>query len=236
MAESKNGNLKNFIAMVKTEGLMRSSRYNVSMRLPKSVTSSPNMRKILLFCSDVTIPGVTLATNQIRIHGEVREVPNEKMFDNASLNFFVDNNMEVKKFFDSWVNSIQNPITRNFNYYDQYITEIKIDIEDTKDRKRYEVTMHECYPKNIGQLQVGYDQKEVMKLQVSINYKYWTSKSFAAPKETKDSPWDRFLKMPTINNRELISEPSVAVPDQYVSDFSGFQENFNTFTEYNGRA
>jgi len=135
MAEPKNGNLKNFVALVKTEGLMRTSRYNVSLRIPKSMSYSPNMRKILLFCSDITIPGVTIATNQIRIHGEVREAPNEKMFDNASMSFYVDNNMEVKKFFDQWIESIQNPFTRNFNYYDDYISEIKIEVEDTKDRK-----------------------------------------------------------------------------------------------------
>lgn len=235
MAEPKNGNLKNFIAMVKTEGLMRTSRYTVSMRLPKSITNTPNMRKILLFCNDITIPGVTLVTNQLRIHGEVREAPNEKMFDNATMNFYVDNNMEVKKFFDSWMNSIQHPITRNFNYYDEYITEIKIDVEDTKDRKRYEITMFECYPKNVGQIQVGYDQKEVMKLQVSMNYKYWKSKAYDAPKETKESPWSRFLQMPTINGRELTSLPSV--PDQYMNDFGGFQNTYNNTTlDYNGRA
>lgn len=233
MAQPKNGNLKNFIAQVKTEGLMRTSRYSVSMRLPKSINSSANMRKILLFCSDITIPGVTIATNQIRIHGEVREAPNEKIFDNANLSFYVDNNMEVKKFFDSWVNSIQNPVTRNFSYYDDYTTEIKVDIEDTKDRKRYEVSLYECYPKNVGQIQVGYDQKEVMKLQVSINYKYWKSRAYAAPKETKESPWSRFLKVPTINGRELVSQPSV--PEEYNTNFNGFQQDYNQMS-YSGRA
>jgi hypothetical protein len=233
MSEPKNGNLKNFIAMVKTEGLMRTSRYNVSMRLPRSITTSPNMRKVLLYCSDITIPGITLATNQLRIHGEIREAPTEKMYDNANMTFYVDNNMEVKKLFDTWMNSIQHPVTRNFNYYDEYTTEIKIDVEDTKDRKRYEITMHECYPKNIGQIQVGYDQKEVMKLQVSMQYKYWKSKAYAAPKETKESPWDRFLKVPTINGRELTSQPSV--PEQYNDNFQGFQQDYNQMS-YSGRA
>lgn len=232
MSEPKNGTLKNFIALVKTEGLMRTSRYTVSIRVPKSMSYAPNMRKILLFCSDITIPGVTMATNQIRIHGEVREAPNEKMFDNANLSFYVDNNMEVKKFFDQWMESIQDPWSRNFNYYDDYTSEIKIEVEDIKNRKRYEIEMNECYPKNVGQIQVGYDQKEVMKLQISMNYKYWTSRSFLAPKETKESPWDRFLKMPTLNDRELSSYASV--PEEYNSNFSGFQQEYNTMS-YDGR-
>lgn len=232
MSEPKNGVLKNFISLVKTEGLMRTSRYTVSIRVPKSMSYAPNMRKILLFCSDITIPGVTMATNQIRIHGEVREAPNEKMFDNANLSFYVDNNMEVKKFFDQWMESIQDPFSRNFNYYDDYTSEIKIEVEDTKNRKRYEIEMNECYPKNVGQIQVGYDQKEVMKLQISMNYKYWTSRSFSAPLETKESPWARWTKLPTLNDRELSSYASV--PEQYASNFTGFQQDYNTMN-FSGR-
>ena len=136
----------------------------------------------------------------------------------------VDNNLEVKKFFDAWTDSIQDPETRTFSYYKEYITQIKLDIEDLKDRKRYEVIMHECYPKNVGQVQLGFEQKDIMKLQVSMNYKWWTSKAYNAPQETKTSPWDRFFKTPTINNKE-ISLPSV--PDQYTNDFSAFQNNVN---------
>jgi hypothetical protein len=236
MAEPKNGNLKNFIALVKTEGLMKSSRYTVSMNVPRSISYSINMRKILLFCSDVTIPGVTIATNQIRTHGEVMEAPNEKMYDNANLSFYVDNNMEVKDFFDEWISRIQHPKTRNFYYYDDYTTDIKIEVEDTKNRKRYQVTMYECYPKNVGQIQIGYDQKEVMKLQISMNYKFWASESFEAPIETKESPWSRFLKTPTINGRELMSQNSTQqVPQEYNSNFSGFQQEYNQLT-FDGRA
>jgi len=232
-----NGSLQNFIAVVKTEGLMRSSRYAVSMRLPKSIPNNPDMRKILLFCSDITIPGVTIATNQLRIHGEVREAPNEKIFDNANMTFYVDNNMEVKDFFDSWVESIQHPVTRNFNYYDQYTTEIMIDVEDLTDRKRYQIIMYEAYPKNVGQIQVGYDQKEVMKLSVSMNYKYWVSRLYAAPEETKESPWNNYTQ---VNNNvvEMTNiQQSVLVPDSYIDNFNDFQTEFNyeDTLDYNGR-
>lgn len=225
MAESKNGALKNFIATVKTEGLMRSSRYAVTLTPPRSVGAFKDLKKILLFCSDVQMPGVQLSTTQIRQYGELRESPYEKQFDNINMTFYVDNNMAVKNFFDTWVSSIQDPKTRTFEYYDYYTTNIVLEIEDLKDRKRYEVKLSECYPKNVGSVSVGYDNKEVMKLQVSMNYKYWTSRAFDAPKETKESPWARFLKMPTINGRELESLPSV--PAEYTDNFTGFQESLN---------
>jgi hypothetical protein len=225
MAESKNGALKNFIATVKTEGLMRSSRYAVTLSPPRSVGSFKDLKKILLFCADVQMPGVQLNTTQIRQYGELRESPYEKQFDNVSMTFYVDNNMAVKNFFDTWMDSIQDPNTRAFEYYDYYTTNMSLDIEDLKDRKRYEVKLFECYPKSVGSVSVGYDNKEIMKLQVSMNYKYWTSRAFDAPKETKESPWARFLKMPSINGRELDSLPSL--PQDYANSFTKFQESFN---------
>lgn len=225
MAEKKNGALKNFIATVKTEGLMRSSRYSVTLSPPRSVGAFNNLKKVLLFCSDVQMPGVQLNTTQIRQYGELRESPYEKQFDNVNMTFYVDNNMVVKNFFDTWMDSIQDPYTRTFEYYDYYTTNMSLDIEDLKDRKRYEVKLFECYPKSVGSVSVGYDNKEVMKLQVSMNYKYWTSRAFDAPKETKESPWARFLKMPSINGRELDSLGSL--PQDYADKFTAFQESFN---------
>ena len=166
--------LKNFISLVKTEGLMRTSRYSIVLSPPKDMRGQRDMRKIQLFCSDVQIPGVTLSTTQIRMFGEVRESPYEKMFDNITLSFYVDNNMKVKQFFDDWMGIIQSPSSRNFGYYKNYITDMILSVEDTKDRKRYEVRLFECYPKNVGGISMAHESKEVMKLQVSMNYKNWT--------------------------------------------------------------
>lgn len=221
----KNSGLRNFISNIKTEGLMRSSRYAVMMTPPKSLGNIVNMRKLLLFCSEISLPGQALTTNQIRTYGEIREVPSEKMFDNISMTFYVDNNMEVKLFFDRWMDSIQNPYTRTFEYYDNYITDLDIDVEDLKDRKRYSVKLSECYPKSISPVSLGYETKDVMKLQVSMNYKYWRSTPYGTPKETKESPWSRFLQMPTINGQPIPGLTSV--PTEYTNNFGGFQQQVN---------
>lgn len=223
---SKNGNLNNFIATVKNEGLMRTSRYAVTITPPKDLTSlGTNIRKIMMFCSDVSLPAINLSTVPIRQYGEAREVPYEKMYDNISMTFYVDNNMEVKLFFDRWMDIIQNPYTRTFNYYNNYTTTMDIDVEDLKDRKRYNVQALECYPKSVGAIQMGYDNKEIMKLTVSMNYKYWKSVPYGAVSDKKESPWSRFLQAPTINGKQIIDTPSV--PDSYVNNFSGFQNEVN---------
>ena len=67
--------LDEFIATVKTQGMMRSNRYTVTMG---DVVNDPdNLRQIMMYCSDVQLPGVNISTAQLRTYGELRETPYE---------------------------------------------------------------------------------------------------------------------------------------------------------------
>jgi hypothetical protein len=221
---AKSTKLKEFIANVKNGGLMKASRYSVLMSTPASISGKQknDIRKILLFCSDANLPGLNISTAQNRTFGEVREAPYDRIYDNVNMTFYVDQNMDVKEYFDDWINSIQNPNTRFFEYYKNYITEMYIQIEDARDDSRYLVILHECYPKSLSPIQIGYDNKENMKLQVSMNYKSWSH--FKIPASTKAEPgaWDSLFKLPTINNREI---------GDYFGNFSGYQSNANQLPE-----
>ena len=229
----KNTNLTNFIASIKTDGLIRTNRYSVTLTPPKSVGDIGDMRKMLLYCSDVQLPGVNISTAPVRTFGELREAPYEKLFDNLNMTFYVDNNMFVKAFFDRWINCIQNPQSRTFEYYNNYITNIKIEVEDMKDRKRYEVELYECYPKGVSPIQLSYESKEIMKLQVSMNYKNWISRPYNVPLDKRVSQWDAIKE-------------AFSVPDKFLNNFGGFQSDFNNaqpetagvvtgVTQYTGR-
>jgi hypothetical protein len=83
--------------------------------------------------------------------------------------------MTVKKIFDKWANKIADPITRTYGFYKDYVIDMKIQVQDTMEKTCYIVTLHECYPKTISNVQMDYSSKDVMKLQVTMQYKYWTS-------------------------------------------------------------
>ena len=112
--------LDRFIAEVKRFGLSRSNRYTVRFTPPVSIFH--DMSSLLLLCDQVNIPGLSYSTVQNRTYGELREVPYEKLFENLNFSFYVDKRMEVKAMFDRWMEYIQHPIRRTFNYYDSYIT------------------------------------------------------------------------------------------------------------------
>lgn len=50
------------------------------------------------------------------------------------------------------------------------------DLLRTPEKVVYQVTLHECFPKQINMVPLGYDAVGVQRLSVTFAYKYWTSK------------------------------------------------------------
>lgn len=206
--------IKDFISEVKKGALARSNRYAVSFTPPTNVQKAyltgvepSTLRKTILFCDQIQLPGLNLSTVQNRTFGEFRETPYEKLFDNINMSFYVDNDMKVKSLFDSWMASIQDPTTRTFRYYDQYTCDMTIEVQDLNDKTRYQCKLFECYPKTIGAVQMDYASKDVMKLSITMQYKYWT----AEPKSV-------------LPNDQTVSTGLI---DRFTKDFTGFQQSLN---------
>jgi hypothetical protein len=160
--------LNDFISKVKRDGLARTNRYTVL--IPKFGEKS---RDVVLLCDQVQLPGTNFNTADMRTYGETRKAPYERLYDDVNMSFYVDTSLTVKKFFDDWQNLIQDPISRNFNYYDTYTCNIIIEVQDLKNRSRYGVKLFEAFPKSIGAVQMDYAGKDVMKLSVNFAYKYY---------------------------------------------------------------
>ena len=221
--------MNEFLAAVKTEGLMRSNRFSVFFNVPASIQQTIDLRKVMLYCETAALPGVSVATVESKIFGEFREMPYGRLFENVGLQFFVDNSMTVKTLFDEWINSIQNPRTRVMNYYKNYITDIDITVYDLAEKKRYTVTLYEAYPKAIGAITLDYKDREVMRVTVSMNYKYWTASSVT---DIPSSSGSNVLDSALLNSG--FSGSGFKVPTQYFTNFNSYQTGFQSFEQ--GRA
>jgi hypothetical protein len=213
--------LNDFISQVKSEGIMRNNRYIVTMPIPNSVGFTGDIRKVLLFCDSIALPGVSLSTTPARTYGELREMPYEKLFSSVPMSFYVDNSMHVKQLFDKWQGAVQDPNSRNINYYRDYITNIDIDVLDIFDNTRYQVTLHEAYPKEIGSIQMDYSNRDVMKLGITMNYKYWTSGESTSGVNYPDNSgfFDKLISGFLGGSSKL--------PTNYFNDFPTFQSGYN---------
>lgn len=201
--------IEQFISNVKQGALARTNRFAVLFSAPKGMTEAnlTTFERVLLFCDSAQLPGANFSTTQNRSFGEFREVPYEKLYDQVSLTFYVDNKMSVKELFDDWQNVIYNPVTRTFGYYDDYTTTLKIQVQDINDNTCYEVELYECYPKSISNIQMDAASKDVMKITVGFQYKYWMASTVT-----------------TLANGEKIGD---GILDKFKSNFNKFQSALN---------
>lgn len=202
--------LDEFISHVKSVGLARTNRFSVVLAPPKGMGGYfSELNSILMLCDQIQLPGVNLATTQNRSFGEFREVPYEKLYGDIQLNFYVDNNLAVKNFFDQWMAVIQSPTTRTFEYYENYISDMTITVEDLEDNTRYSVVAYECYPKTVSPIQMDYSNKDVMKMQVTMQYKYWKPVNGQVQTPVMQSPLVRNELVPELSqiNQVVQDEP-----------------------------
>ena len=93
-----------------------------------------------------------------------------------------------------------------------------INVEDLNDESRYSVTAFEVYPKTVSPIQMDYASKDVMKIQVSMQYKYWTSQANRVENFDATTP-QQIGEYMAQNN---------LVPESYYNDFRNFQNQINT--------
>lgn len=203
--------LATFTSEVKTRGLARTNKYEVVIPFPDPTT---NTRLISLFCDSTSLPGITVATTPHRFYGEVREMPYERMFEPVTMTFYVDAAMTVKAAFDKWNFSIVDQQTRSVNYYENYVKPIYIyshtdgykptlgrgstvgevgpNAGQVVEESPCVITLHEAYPKVVGPIQLDAANKDIMKVSVTFQYRYWTSTQVGLPQNNnpEQDPFD----------------------------------------------
>lgn len=159
-------------------------------------------------------------------------MPYEKMFEPVTMTFYVDKEMKVKLFFDEWLSNIQNPFTRTFAYYEDYISNIDVIVYDTQLNSRYKVSMYEAYPKSISAIQMDYNNKDVMRIQVTFQYKYWRTTMMTSPYGDKAA----LAPGQTPAALQSLLTSGVSIPNSYWNNYTKFQNNVNSVTNSINRA
>lgn len=159
--------LNDFISKVKTEGLLTGTHYYV-------IFGDQFGKEVSLMCDGVNLPGLNNATTDIRLFGENREVPYIPMYANLDLSFISDREMKVKQYFEQWSNAVVNKTTRAVGYYSDYTKQIDIIVTDKEGKAVYCARVYEAYPKNIQDIRFGFDNKDIIRVNVSLAFKYWT--------------------------------------------------------------
>jgi hypothetical protein len=159
--------LNEFISKVKSEGLLTGTHYYV-------VFGDSTGKEVSLMCDSVNLPGLTNSTTDIRIFGENREVPYMPLYPSMELSFISDRKMIVKQYFEQWSNAVVNKTTRNVGYYSDYTKQLDVIVTDKESKIVYCARVFEAYPKSIQDISFGFENKDIIRVRVSLVFKYWT--------------------------------------------------------------
>jgi hypothetical protein len=169
-----------FKSSIRAEGLARQNRFYVDVSPPKSLVNEPitgDLRRILLRCKSVSVPGVSVSTSPERLVGEQVEKPYDRNFGPATMTFYMDQFFAGRTFFEQWIDSIQNSKTRTIGWYDDFVSrEINVNVLDLNDQLKMTLTLHDAHPKMIGQMQLDNSDAGVMTFDVTFDYHYYTTK------------------------------------------------------------
>lgn len=235
---------KEFVSKVKADGIARQNRFFIQISLPSLngasadlfSSSDYNFKKLHAFCKGVTVQGVNVATVSHRDVGETFEVPYDRNFSPATFTFYMDRNMYIRKFFEDWVNFIQDPSSRQLSYYKEFVSpEVIVCILDKNDRVNYMVVLYDVFPKTIGALSLDQGANDIMTFDVTLDYHYHLS--FVVPQssssEVGGAPDTQLYRTPNGEpapsriNRISISNPSVT-PIQRLNPMTSSQALQNT--------
>ena len=182
-----------FVSMVRQDGLARSNHFTVEFVVPKfssveqdrsltipgtsmKIPSPPgDVRNMVMMCHSVQLPGVNMATVPVVSTGPSVEMPTGRNYGSLQTSFYVDSRYKDRAIFDRWLNNIQNPVSKNFMYFKDYVTPMVIGVFDRNGDLKYRMDIKNAYPKTIGDVQLSYDSRELMKLDVTWLYTYWTA-------------------------------------------------------------
>lgn len=177
-------NISNFVSQVSKSGFSRLNRIAIRINPPFEVAKQLKFMDVnstvTYYAESVTMPGVELLTNELYLNGPPVTYPIKSDFKpGAMISFLVDDSMNQRKLFDTWLNFI-NPKEKDFDfrYRDDYIGKVTIfQINETGDDISYAVELQEAYPIRIGDVRGTWAEQEVVRLDVELSYRYWRNLS-----------------------------------------------------------
>ena len=187
-----------FIASIQRYGLSRPNRYDIlisnpatqrglgafsSESLTGTVPSSSNLLDaregndlVAIRCESIQLPGkATRSVAEENIYGPQYEVPQGITYSNQiSASFLLDRNMHVKRYFDGWMERIQDTKTLDMNFYENYVRDMVIRQLNEQDVPVYACLVSEVYPSSVEAVALSNaTRSDVSRLDVTFAFRLW---------------------------------------------------------------
>lgn len=183
-----NFNLEIFQAQIFDKSLARTNRFEVIISPPgRLITGRPyDSYGVSLLVEQVSFPMLNIATKPFKIFGPSyqRPITSEYGGEGISINFHIDRDMRLKRFFDDWMHTVVDPVTYTVGYQNEYIGTIEIRQLDEQDNITYRVELEEAFPRNMNLIDLNNSSSnQTHRLNVLFAYKRWKEMGLTNPVE-----------------------------------------------------
>lgn len=142
--------INKFVTLAKSQaglGFYKSTRFYVSMNVPNALSNRAKAfetessgalystisgtRDIVFLCHTANMPGTNFESqNNFKDYTSSGHVKRDVVYDynhsELNLNFFLDRELDVKRFFEAWAEQIISRRTYAINYYNDYVSDITL--------------------------------------------------------------------------------------------------------------
>jgi hypothetical protein len=169
------GSIADFLGNFKTTGVAKTSHFDVAI-----LASSADFARTLSFrCEAAEIPGRQLATVDNKIYGPVYKTPVQSIYAETSLRFIETGEMDIRVFFENWMDAIWDSKTNKMRYPDQWMYEMSVTQYDmvpqeekgTNLRKILTCVFKDSFPININQMATDWTDDGFHRTQVVLAYR-----------------------------------------------------------------
>ena len=146
-----------------------------------------NGRRVNAFCRSIAMPDRTMTTTPVITGpGAPRHFVTDHTYGDLTATFYADKYLRERQYFELWQKAAFNDRTNNFEFYDNYVSDIDIfqlgqfansaggsEDPNARDDITHGVKLYDCYPTNIGAPTLAYDATGVVEFTVTFKYRYW---------------------------------------------------------------
>jgi len=174
-------NLSDFQSLVLKDGLARPNRFEVMIQSPKIIDKfSSNYRVVNLLCESAVFPPHIIGIKPQQIYGPQYQRPFGVEYggEGIGLTFLLDTQLDVKSYFDLWMDNIVDPKEYYVHYEEDYATDIQIYQLDADDNITYTVKLEKAFPRSINLIDLNMGaNNQTSKVNVNFAFRRWSASS-----------------------------------------------------------
>ncbi len=196
-----------FLAHLKNTGVSKTSHFQVLIPVDPVLINDKttfDFGRVLAFrCEATDLPGRQLVTQDNRIYGPIYKTPYQSLYQEVTLNFLETQDMNIRKYFELWIDFIFESASNRLAYPNMYRKDISItqydispkqqdtEIQKTITRPSSSDTLApiltwnliSSFPTAINQMPVSWTEDGFHRVSVTMAYEYYLLSEPSQPKK-----------------------------------------------------